>query len=279
MSEGELAAAFEGLAEDTAQAGGEIAESIAKFTDDTANIEDANVARTLAADADAARAAAAIAEGAGPESGLNGGAEAGGGSVGPSSGEGISSEVESFVNRARNAEPKLTSDMKEISETVHGSELTGLEFRLKGQGSLARKVETDLLDHPDMSTAEAISRIKDSVRYTMTIPEDSYAQGVNDAVSQLQARDYANISWKDTWGSEGYKGINSTWRDPMSGQLFEVQFHTPASFDAKMVTHALYEKIRIPGVSADVRQLLLQEQRQIFADVPIPQRLPMLRQP
>jgi hypothetical protein len=60
MSEGELAAAFEGLAEDTAQAGGEIAESIAKFTDDTANIEDANVARTLAADAENARAANAI---------------------------------------------------------------------------------------------------------------------------------------------------------------------------------------------------------------------------
>jgi hypothetical protein len=60
MSEGELAAVFEGLAEDAGEAGGEIAESIAKFTDDTANIEDANVARTLAADAETARAANAI---------------------------------------------------------------------------------------------------------------------------------------------------------------------------------------------------------------------------
>jgi hypothetical protein len=60
MSEGELAAAFEGLANDAGQAGGDIAESIARFTDDTANIEDANVDRTLAADAKAARAADAI---------------------------------------------------------------------------------------------------------------------------------------------------------------------------------------------------------------------------
>jgi hypothetical protein len=60
MSEGELAAVFKGLAEDAAQAGEDIAESIAKFTDDTANIEDANIARTLAVDADAARAANAI---------------------------------------------------------------------------------------------------------------------------------------------------------------------------------------------------------------------------
>lgn len=65
MSEGELAAAFEGLAEDTAQAGEEIAGSIAKFTDETADIEDANVARTLATDAEAARAAAAIGKDAG----------------------------------------------------------------------------------------------------------------------------------------------------------------------------------------------------------------------
>jgi hypothetical protein len=60
MSEGELAAVFKGLADDAGEAGGEIAESIAKFTDDTADIEDANVARTLAADADTASAAKSI---------------------------------------------------------------------------------------------------------------------------------------------------------------------------------------------------------------------------
>jgi hypothetical protein len=60
MSEGELAAVFKGLAEDAGEAGGEISESIAKFTDETADIEDANIARTLAVDADAARPANAI---------------------------------------------------------------------------------------------------------------------------------------------------------------------------------------------------------------------------
>jgi Bacterial toxin 24 len=66
MSEGELAAVFKALAEDAGDAGGEIAESIAKFTDETANIEDANVARTLAADADTARAANAVGQEAHP---------------------------------------------------------------------------------------------------------------------------------------------------------------------------------------------------------------------
>jgi Restriction endonuclease fold toxin 3 len=60
MSDGELAAVFKGLADDAGEAGGEITESIAKLTDDTATIEDDNVARTLAADADSARSANAI---------------------------------------------------------------------------------------------------------------------------------------------------------------------------------------------------------------------------
>jgi hypothetical protein len=72
MSDGELAAVFKGLAEDAGEAGGEIAESIAKFTDDTANIEDANVARTLDADADSARAANAIGKEMDPEATLAG---------------------------------------------------------------------------------------------------------------------------------------------------------------------------------------------------------------
>jgi hypothetical protein len=67
MSEGELAAVFKGLAEDAGEAGGEIAESIAKFTDETADIEDANVARTLAADASTAHAASTIGKEAGSE--------------------------------------------------------------------------------------------------------------------------------------------------------------------------------------------------------------------
>ena len=31
---------------------------------------------------------------------------------------------------------------------------------------------------------------------------------------------------RNSWDNDEYKGINSRWRDPASGQLFEVQFHT-----------------------------------------------------
>jgi hypothetical protein len=275
MSEGELAAVFKGLAEDAGEAGGEIAESIAKFTDETANIEDANVARTLAADADTARAAASVGKDVGPQ--VGGLEDSAGGDDGR--GSRADSEVDAFLSRARDAEPGLTSDMKDINESVPGSELDGLEFRLKAEDSLQRKVATDLLENPNMSTEEALSQIKDSVRYTMKVPGDGYVDGVNEAVSELQAKGYENVSWKNTWGSNGYQGINSAWRDPATGQVFEVQFHTPDSFAAKMTTHKLYEQIRLSDTPPDVKQQLIQEQGQIFAGVPIPPRLGLLWQP
>jgi len=57
---GELAAAFRALAEDAAQAGEDIGSSIARWTEETADIEDENVSRILAADAENARALRAI---------------------------------------------------------------------------------------------------------------------------------------------------------------------------------------------------------------------------
>lgn len=208
MTDGELAAVFKGLAENADQAAGDIAESMARFTEKTADTEDGNVARTLATDAENARAAAAIGKEAGQQAG----------SLEGVAGVGNGDEVDSFLNHTRDAEPKLTSDMEAISESVPGSELVGLEFRLKGEDSLRRKVATDLLENPNMSTKEALSEIKDSVRYTMKIPDDRYVDGVNDAVSELRAKGYENMSWKNTWRSNGYKGINPARHDPASGQ-------------------------------------------------------------
>ncbi len=49
-----------------------------------------------------------------------------------------------------------------------------------------------------------------------------------------------------------------------------MQFHTPESFEAKMVTHNLYEQQRLPGISQEQQDLLQQQQDQIFDAVPRP---------
>jgi hypothetical protein len=81
MAGGELSAVFKGLAQDAAKAGENIGSSIARFTEKTADIEEENVSRTLAADAENARALENIRPDPGnlPEGGAGGAAGAGGG--------------------------------------------------------------------------------------------------------------------------------------------------------------------------------------------------------
>ncbi len=65
-----------------------------------------------------------------------------------------------------------------------------------------------------------------------------------------------------------YKGINSRWRVPGDGQLFEVQFHTQTILDAKEETHWAYEKLR-GGVPTPTEQKELEEyQERVTAQVP-----------
>jgi hypothetical protein len=49
-----------------------------------------------------------------------------------------------------------------------------------------------------------------------------------------------------------------------------VQFHTRASFEAKQLSHAAYERIRDPQTSAAEVDELEEFQRQICAKIPIP---------
>ena len=60
---------------------------------------------------------------------------------------------------------------------------------------------------------------------------------------------------------------------PESGLLFEVQFHTRASFEAKQLTHAAYERLR-NSLTPDIERDELQEfQRKVSAEIPIPPRV------
>lgn len=202
----------------------------------------------------------------------------GGGPGQPWSGEGgvhltpeQNEAADRFLANARRAEPQITRDVISIAEDVGGSRMRALESRLKDEDSFKRKLAGQLSDADLQSSPDnALAKMKDSVRYTMELPENSYADGVDKAVQELQRRGYENVTWKNSWGGEGYQGLNSTWRDPQSGQVFELQFHTRESFEAKTATHELYEKQRLPDTSPEEHARLDSEQRETFDRVPVP---------
>ena len=170
-------------------------------------------------------------------------------------------------------EKTVTPAMRRIEAEDPDRTLIGLENRLKGRQRIEEKVTHDV-QKKGLSAEEAFADMKDAIRYTFRYPEDKYTACVPADAQRLKDEGAEFVDSRNTWTSEQYKGINSWWRESDSGQLFEVQFHTQASFDAKQETHAAYERLRtLPDDTAEVRELRAY-QREVNAKVPIPPEAP-----
>lgn len=143
-------------------------------------------------------------------------------------------------------------------------------FALKSPDRFKEKLAKTILDQPDGSPEEICASIHDGIRYTFTIDEHSYATGVRSVLGQLESNGYEPLVLKNTWECEEYKGINTRWRDGASNTVFEVQFHTQRSWEAKQQTHEAYEAIsdlRTPTVE---RERLRAFQREVNEHVQVP---------
>jgi hypothetical protein len=178
--------------------------------------------------------------------------------------------IDQAYDRVREIERgTVTPAMKRIEAQDPERRLAGLEHSLKGKDRLTEKVAkmVNELGHPaDL----AIGLVKDAIRYTFCYPEGRYADGVDADCERLQNAGFQLVDRENSWTAEQYKGVNSRWREPESGQLFEVQFHTQPSLDAKEETHWAYEKLRV-GVPTPAEQRDLEDfQKRITARIPVP---------
>src|ERR1700749_474803 len=148
--------------------------------------------------------------------------------------------------------------------------LLGFDCGLKGKGRLAEKGATWIKEEADMTPEQASGMIKDAIRYTFQYPDGRYADGVRADCERLKSAGFEPVDLKNSWDSAEYKGVNSRWRVPDSGQLFEVQFHTEASFSAKQETHSVYERVRDPDTPHSEIPKLREYQRSVSARIPVP---------
>ena len=148
--------------------------------------------------------------------------------------------------------------------------LAGLEFRLKDTDRLTEKVTGWMAADASLTPSDAFGQLKDAIRYTFAYSDDNYTNGVRADVDRLKTAGFEPIDLRNSWANDEYRGINSWWRAPDKGQVFEVQFHTQASFEAKQATHAAYEKIRDPATSQSEREEMQDFQRRVTAGIPVP---------
>jgi hypothetical protein len=179
-------------------------------------------------------------------------------------------EVERGCGQIREiAENVITPAMRAIESEDPDRHLIGLEHRLKGVDRIKEKI-VDAVRYKGRAPEEALETLKDAVRFTFCYSEHRYTSGVIEDCQRLLDRGFQPFDRLNSWQAEQYKGVNSRWRDPESGLLFEVQFHTRASFEAKQLTHAAYERLRDPATSDIERDELQEFQRKASAEIPIP---------
>ena len=142
-------------------------------------------------------------------------------------------------------EDGLTPAMRRIEDQLeHGELVPDTEkYALKSLDRFQEKLSKLILRNPDKSAEELAHEIHDGVRYTFIFDEDSYHDGVWEVHRELKEQGFDLEFRRNTWTKPDYKGVNSRWHDPVHDVVFEVQFHTTASWDAKQRTHDSYEKI------------------------------------
>jgi hypothetical protein len=179
----------------------------------------------------------------------------------------IEAQCDRIADREREM---ITPALRAIESQDPDRHLVGFENSLKGRDRIKEKV-WDNVKAFTISLDEALSNVSDTIRYTFQYDEVRYTRGVRSDIMLLVDQGFRLDALKNSWSSDQYKGINSQWTEPDTGQQFEVQFHTRISFEAKQLTHGAYERLRAEPKPDKFEQMVLEAfQSKVTSEVPIP---------
>jgi len=179
-------------------------------------------------------------------------------------------------SQATAAEKTVTPQLQELA-VDSGGKLEGLDYRLKTKESLARKIATDS-NRRGVTPSDAGGGVNDALRYTMVFDDGSLSTGATGVMESLEKAGYTKVQVKNTFLPDSpYKGVNTVYETP-TGQRFELQFHSPESYNMKQsVTHTLYETARLPGTPRSVQNQLLEQMRSNSSSVPQPDNIDLIK--
>ena len=182
------------------------------------------------------------------------------------------SRVEAECDRvAEREQEKISPALRAIESQDPDRHLVGFDHRLKGHDRIKEKVYKTIKES-NRSPEQAVSLVPDVIRYTFEYREARYTQGVLGDIARLRDQGFKLDKLKNSWSDDQYKGINSQWIEPDTGQRFEVQFHTRISFEGKQLTHGAYERLRTRQPDKFEQMVLEAFQQKVTAEVPVPAR-------
>jgi hypothetical protein len=163
--------------------------------------------------------------------------------------------INNLLKSAVDVEKVITPFLEGVVSSCQGK-LVGLKYRFKTRESLDRKVRGDIESkkrqmvrggsNAHIDICSVIFAIGDTLRYTMLIPDENYCSTVLQVREKLSALGYPGIKFKNYWEKgDMYQGINDMYKCTGNNFVFELQFHTQASWDLKAESHIIYEKFRV----------------------------------
>jgi hypothetical protein len=169
-------------------------------------------------------------------------------------------------------EPEITRDIIDLAGK-YGANPEGLAFRVKSEDSLSRKIfgeiQQGIRKGKPITYEEAVGEMRDTVRYTYTMDESSYASTTVKILEDLKGKGYT-ADVKNYWKKDNtYKGVNVALKNS-DGVPVELQFHTPESLRIKEgILHEIYERQRVLTDEVAVKALD-DEMRVAAAQIPVP---------
>ena len=178
----------------------------------------------------------------------------------------IETECDRIAERAENI---IAPALRDVESQDPDRCLVAFEHLLKGRDRIKEKVYDNMKEF-DCSATEALAIVPDTIRCTFQYEEARYSQGVYADIARLREQGFELKALKNSWSGDQYKGLNSQWIEPATGQRFEVQFHTKISFEAKQLTHDAYGRLRTLQADKFEEMVLEAFQKKVTAEVPVP---------
>lgn len=188
--------------------------------------------------------------------------------------EKAAAEAKAIYDRVSKAEPQITADIVG-AVSANSGKMYGLDYRMKQETSLGRKIASDAKAEFDGDLKAAAADVKDAVRYTAIFETSNFTQGYQNVKASLEAKGYTENRCKNYFadyaeGTSVQKAVQCVYTDK-NGNRLELQFHTYESQGAKEVNHPLYEQSRAASTSKADRKTLNNRMTNISSNVPDPE--------
>ena len=177
-------------------------------------------------------------------------------------------------NQIRFLEPLVTLGVKHAASKL-GTSFAGLEYAAKTGSSVSDKLTRGMSDADidKLDVESELLEMKDLIRYTELCDHDNIADVTRRTIREMENQGYVLSMVKNYYAhpfkDTDYMGIHLNFISPY-GQVFELQVHSPESFDAKQRGHSIYEMIRSESAQTHEKEFLLEKVRAIHHEVPLP---------